>query len=417
VITDAEFAAAMAALGPFEPAPRIAAGVSGGADSMALALLALTWARERGGSLLALVVDHRLRSESGREATQTVARLSARGIEAKMLEIQGLEHGPALAERARTARFALLEAACSEAGILHLLLGHHAGDQAETLQIRALGGSGPAGMASMAPVVETRTLRLLRPLLAIPPVRLRATLRSVGVAWVEDPSNIDAAALRARLRLLRRDHEGVGSATATLVAASIAAGRLRGEQEGRVAASLADSVGLRPEGFALLSGQPLEPSVLAALLQTIAGAPFAPATRSDSGLAAVLRPATLAGVRLLPAGRLGTGLLAVREATAMAQPVPAQSGTVWDGRFRLCGEGRLPAEATLGPLGDDAARFRRASPLPSAVLRTLPAVRLGSALLAVPHLLYPDHKGCERFPVLFSPPRPAAAAPFWIGDA
>jgi tRNA(Ile)-lysidine synthase len=272
-------------------------------------------------------------------------------------------------------------------------------------------------MASMAPVVETRTLRLLRPLLAIPPVRLRATLRSVGVAWVEDPSNIDAAALRARLRLLRRDHEGVGSATATLVAASIAAGRLRGEQEGRVAASLADSVGLRPEGFALLSGQPLEPSVLAALLQTIAGAPFAPATRSVSGLAAVLRPATLAGVRLLPAGRLGTGLLAVREATAMAQPVPAQSGTVWDGRFRLCGEGRLPAEATLGPLGDDAARFRRASPLPSAVLRTLPAVRLGSALLAVPHLLYPDHKGCERFPVLFSPPRPAAAAPFWIGDA
>ena len=52
------------ALGPFEPSPRIAAGVSGGADSMALALLADAWARERGGSLLALVVDHGLRAES-----------------------------------------------------------------------------------------------------------------------------------------------------------------------------------------------------------------------------------------------------------------------------------------------------------------------------------------------------------------
>ena len=55
----------MTALGPFEPAPRIAAGVSGGADSMALALLADAWARERGGSLLALIVDHGLRAESG----------------------------------------------------------------------------------------------------------------------------------------------------------------------------------------------------------------------------------------------------------------------------------------------------------------------------------------------------------------
>ena len=56
----------MARLGPFEPAPRLAAGVSGGADSMALALLADVWARERGGALLALIVDHGLRAEFGK---------------------------------------------------------------------------------------------------------------------------------------------------------------------------------------------------------------------------------------------------------------------------------------------------------------------------------------------------------------
>lgn len=407
----------MAALGPFEPAPRTAAGVSGGADSMALAVLADTWARGRGGSLLALVVDHRLRGESAREAAETAARLGARGIAAKVMAIEGLQRGPALAERARAARLEMLAAACAEAGILHLLLGHQAADQAETVLIRALGGSGDGGMAAMAPLVETRRLRLLRPLLAVPPVRLRATLTALGVTWVEDPSNADTAALRPRLRLLRRDRDGTGPATAALVAAASRSGARRAEQERSVAAALAEAAEIRPEGFAILSGQPLATPVLAALLQMIAGAPYAPATRSVAAVAAAPGPATLAGVRLLPAGRLGRGLLAVREAAAMAPPVLARAGAVWDGRFRLGRIARTPPEATVGALGDDASSLRRHSTLPAAILRTLPALRCGSALLAVPHLFYPDRRVCGCYPVLFSPARPAVAAPFMIGDA
>ena len=407
----------MTALGPFEPAPQIAAGVSGGADSMALALLADAWARERGGSLLALIADHGLRAESGGEAASAAARLGSLGIAAKVLKIEGLARGPALAERARSARFAVLEAACAHAEILHLLLGHHAGDQAETLLIRSLGGSGPTGLAGMAPLVETTRLRLLRPLLAVAPARLRATLASAGVAWIEDPSNADTTALRPRLRLLRRDRDGDGAATAALVAASAASGRSRAETDRSVAASLAEQAVLRPEGFAVLSGQPLAPPALAALLQMLAGAPFPPATRSIVALAAAPRPATLAGVRLLPAGRLGPGLLAVREPAAMAPPVPARAGAVWDRRFRLGEAALVPPGATLGALDGDAARLRRFSPLPSAVLRTLPAVRQGATLLAVPHLHYPDPMACADFPMLFSPSRPAVAAPFWFGDA
>ena len=311
----------------------------------------------------------------------------------------------------------MLEAACAHAGILHLLLGHHAGDQAETLLIRSLGGSGPAGLAGMAPLVETTRLRLLRPLLAVAPARLRATLVSAGVAWIEDPSNADTTALRPRLRLLRRDRDGDGAATAALVAAAAASGRSRAETDRSVAASLAEQAVLRPEGFAVLSGQPLAPPALAALLQMLAGAPFPPATRSIAALAAAPRPATLAGVRLLPAGRLGPGLLAVREPAAMAPPVPARAGAVWDRRFRLGEAALVPPGATLGALDGDAARLRRFSPLPSAVLRTLPAVRQGATLLAVPHLHYPDPMRCADFPMLFSPPRPAVAAPFWFGDA
>ena len=94
----------------------------------------------------------------------------------------------------------------------------------------------------------------------------------------------------------------------------------------------------------------------------------------------------------------------------MAPPVEARHGAVWDNRFRLIG---APPGATIGALGVDAARYRRASTLPSAVLRTLPAIRQAGAVIAVPHL-HPQ----AGLNVLFSPPVPASrsvAAP--IGDA
>ena len=411
-ITAAEFSAAMVRLGPFEPSPRIAAAVSGGPDSMALALLASEWARGRGGSLLALLVDHGLWHDSASEAAQAAARLADRGIAARVLTLHGLERGAALAERARVARFTSLVDACAAGGIVHLLLGHHAADQAETVLIRSLGGSGPGGLAGILPLVELPTVRLLRPLLAMPPVRLRATLTAAGLPWAEDPSNVDTNALRPRLRQLRADVDGVGSATAALVAAAAASSRIRAQDAAGVAAWLAESVSLRPEGFALLPNEPIAPAALAALIQTIAGAPFPPARQQVMALATAPRPATMAGVRLLPAGRLGRGLILAREPAAMSAPVAARGGAVWDGRFRLGRDVVVADGATFGALGANASRLRRVSPLPSAVLRTLPAVRQGERLLAVPHLHYPDAATCARFPVTFCPARPAAAAPF-----
>jgi tRNA(Ile)-lysidine synthase len=107
----------------------------------------------------------------------------------------------------------------------------------------------------------------------------------------------------------------------------------------------------------------------------------------------------------------------VREASAMAPPVPALPGAVWDGRYSLGTGAVVPPGATLGALGDDATRLRRLSPLPFAVLQTLPTIRAGGALLAVPHLHYPEPAACAQMPVVFSPPRPAAAAPFLGADA
>lgn len=406
------FSAAMHRLGPFEPAPNLAAAVSGGADSMALALLTRDWVRTQGGSLLALVVDHRLRPDSGAEAALTLHRLEALRIPARLLTLTGLSLGSAMAERARAARYAALRAACAADGRLHLLLGHHAADQAETVLIRRRGGSGPSGLAAMPALAEWHELRLLRPLLGIPPARLRDFLREAGVSWVEDPSNRDLRALRSRLRAELADPAGTGPATAALCDAAHASGAARTDREIRLATRLAERAALYPEGVVRLSGGPIEPDALAALLQMVSGAAFPPASAAVAALARSLRAATLAGVRIMPAGRLGDGWLLVREAAAMAPPVPAAPGAIWDGRFRLSRAAETPKAAMFGPVGQEAARLRHLSPLPSAALQTLPAIRCRNLLVAVPHLFYPDRQVCARLAIGFSPRRPAAGAPF-----
>jgi tRNA(Ile)-lysidine synthase len=404
-VTAAEFAALMAPLGPWDSPPRVAVAVSGGADSMALCLLAAAWGRVR-----ALIVDHGLRAESGAEAALTAERLRARGIAATILTL-AVPPGPGVAERARDARYAALTEACAASGVADLLLGHHAGDQAETVLMRARHGSLAAGLAGMAPVRATAPARLLRPLLALAPARLRATLRAAGMGWIEDPTNRDPRAERARLRALLAWADARGPASRSLRQGASAWSARRAAAEDAQAAELAAHVSLRPEGFALLRA-PVSAAALAALVQMVGGSAYPPPPEAVARLARVHREggaATLAGVRLLPAGRLGLGHLLVREAAACAPPMPLPPSALWDGRFRLAaGLPGLP-EGRVGALGPAAARLRGHTALPAAVLRSLPAWWQAESLRAVPHLCYPDTQSCLELQLCFAPARPATA--------
>jgi tRNA(Ile)-lysidine synthase len=115
-------------------------------------------------------------------------------------------------------------------------------------------------------------------------------------------------------------------------------------------------------------------AALAALLRAVAGAAFAP----PAGAVAALRrrgAGTLGGAWMLPGPH---GWRLAREPAAVAPPVPAVAGAVWDGRFRLAGPGE--AGCWIGALGAAAAaRLRGLAPhLPAAILATLPAVRRDS---------------------------------------
>ena len=390
-----------------------AVAVSGGADSMCLAVLARDW-----GDPLALIVDHGLRPGSAAEAALTAHRLSALGIASRILPLEGLQHGAGLAARARAARYAALGSAMRDAGRVDLLLGHHVRDQAETVLMRRLSQSGVTGLAGIAAIAETADLRLLRPLLTVPPWSLRAHLRAAGIGWVEDPSNQNPAALRARLRAELDDPDGTSARVQTLAGEAWDHARRRADEDRCRAIELADRAVIFPQAYAILSPGPMSASALGALIRAVSGGPYLPASAGLLRLAADPCSAVIGGVRLMPAGKLGPGLLLVREAHAMAPPEPARDGMVWDRRFlveHVTGEG-----ATIGALDADAAALRRYSFLPAAVLRTLPALRVAGALVEVPHIGYRAESGSARMAVSFAPAMPASGAPFGAahsGDA
>jgi tRNA(Ile)-lysidine synthase len=103
---------------------------------------------------------------------------------------------------ARAARYRLLADAARAAGASHIFVAHTRDDQAETLLMRLLRGSGIAGLGAMVRESEREGAVLARPLLTIPKSRLMATLKRAKIAYADDPTNRDPAFTRPRLRAL-----------------------------------------------------------------------------------------------------------------------------------------------------------------------------------------------------------------------
>lgn len=374
-----EFSALMKDVGPWLPdVPEAPVGlaVSGGGDSLALALLARRWRRH----VLAFVVDHALRPESGAEAYLTVERLEAMGIKARVLTLAPFPKGR-LQERARDARFEALEAACVEAGCLDLLVAHHLHDQDETVWMRHHAGSGPRGLAGMETTTLRGRIRIVRPCLTLHPDRLRATLRSEGLAWIEDPSNQNRRFERVRWRQdlssTQRDQAREWQ---------ISAQEFRHSEEDELARVLAKSAVWHPAGWVHLAPEGVCESTLPPLIRLVSGRRYRPSREQVQAL--VLRgEGTLGGVMMRPAGRFGEGVVLVREERAVERPIRADAGALWDGRWRCNAQG-LPTNSLIGAVGDEATKLdARRLGLPKSALRTLPALWQGGQIIGLPDVL------------------------------
>src|SRR5262245_4641940 len=159
-------------------APAVVLAVSGGPDSVALMWLAARWRRalSRGPRLVAVTIDHGLRAEAAREAREVKRLARALEIEHRTMRWNGAKPKTGVPAAARAERYRLLGQAARSIGATHILTAHTRDDQAETLLMRLLRGSGIAGLAAMARETDRDGVTLARPLLTVSKSRLIATL-------------------------------------------------------------------------------------------------------------------------------------------------------------------------------------------------------------------------------------------------
>ncbi|KAM0933152.1 putative tRNA(Ile)-lysidine synthetase [Dioscorea sansibarensis] len=274
------------ALAGLKPHHRIALGVSGGPDSMALCVMTAGWKldglieRYEGSKfidgLLAIVVDHRLRSESAEEAILVRERVSKMGIKCEIRSCDWSEGRPKqghLQEAAREKRYEIFQDICIEHQIGVLLIAHHADDQAELLILRLSRNSGVLGLAGMPFTSQlfptnlhypggncgTNGILMVRPLLEFGKDDMYKLCQGADQPFVEDPTNQSTLFARNRIRLsLRSMPSRVFKSEIQML---ISACRLtRSFVESACFKMIKENVAVIDHGYAIIDVEKLEPS-------------------------------------------------------------------------------------------------------------------------------------------------------------
>jgi tRNA(Ile)-lysidine synthase len=186
--------------------PGIAVALSGGLDSMVLLRLAHAYARARGLPLFAFHVHHGLSPNADAWRAHCEAASNELGIPFDHRAVNVDKTGSGVEAAARKRRYAALGEMCRAHGAQLLLTAHHLDDQAETVLLQLLRGSGAAGLSGMDAANRAPTLLgdeqlvMARPLLGVSRAALEAYAQGEGLAWVEDESNIDPRYARNALR-------------------------------------------------------------------------------------------------------------------------------------------------------------------------------------------------------------------------
>jgi tRNA(Ile)-lysidine synthase len=186
----------------WKAAPAIVLAVSGGPDSIALMWLAARWRSTlaRGPRLIAVTVDHGLRAEAAAEARDVKRLARSLDLTHRTMRWTGEKPKTGLPAAARAARYRLLAQAARASGATHVLTAHTRDDQAETVLMRLLRGSGIGGLAAMARESERDGVLLARPFLHVSKSQLVATLKKAKIGFADDPTNRDTNFTRPRLR-------------------------------------------------------------------------------------------------------------------------------------------------------------------------------------------------------------------------
>ncbi|MEL7015804.1 MAG: tRNA lysidine(34) synthetase TilS [Pseudomonadota bacterium] len=238
--------------------PRVLIAVSGGRDSMALALLCAHAKKQADikTDFIAVTIDHGLREESAAEARRVGGWCTKLGLAHRTIQWnhEGSVPESAVQERARAARYALLCQCADTLDAGAILIGHTLDDQAETVWMRLTRGSGPAGLAAMrrerlVAGRATGRIRLMRPLLPVRRLALTDYLQKNNQLFIDDPANQNADFERVRTRGLLQALAARSIVSPSPLAATATRCAVHMDQQAHMLPALAQGIGLTVHGW------------------------------------------------------------------------------------------------------------------------------------------------------------------------
>ncbi|MGB3409140.1 MAG: tRNA lysidine(34) synthetase TilS [Jannaschia sp.] len=386
---EAAFGAALEGLLPVG-AGAMGLAVSGGSDSTALMHLAAEWARGQSVTLHVVTIDHGLRPEAAREATQVAAQSAGLGLPHQTLRWTGWDGVGNLQDAARAARYRLLSDWAASLSLPAVALGHTMDDDAETVLMGLSRGAGLDGLSGMRPSFRRNGVTFMRPLLTTGRSALRNMLKDRTIPWSDDPSNDDRAFQRIRARDALAALAPLGIDVGKLSASAANLRRTRAGLDAVVASFVVEHVRLDRGDIIIASDglaaapQEVARRVLNLLLRRVASSDYPP--RAPKVMALINAPVarkgtTLHGCLIRPEA---TGLRISREPEAAARSAPVRPGEIWDGRWRVTGPSADMLVRATGAEGLSACPDWRQSGLPRASLMAAPAVWDGNTLVAAP---------------------------------
>jgi len=197
---------------------QFALAVSGGSDSMCLAYFSKMYASEYKNKIHTLIVNHKLRKESDKEALKVKKILKQKKIQSKILNWKKKVPNKNIQSQARNMRYSLMSDYCEKKKIKYLITAHHEDDQVENFFIRLTRGSGLTGLSSMPEYVNYNdNLKIIRPFLNLKKKDLQYVTENYFKRFISDPSNKDEKYLRVRIRKYRSEMEKEGLNTSRII--------------------------------------------------------------------------------------------------------------------------------------------------------------------------------------------------------
>ncbi len=407
---------------------------------MALTLLLGEYAKESGAQITAITVDHGLRDESAFEAKQVGLWLKKYGINHHTLIWEGRKKSSNIQAMARNARYGMMADFCAMHDIKLLAVAHTIEDQAETVLMRLMRGSGVDGLSGISDSSDVFGIKIIRPLLGATRSELREYLQNKTQPWVEDPSNENIKYKRVELRKFIKSSNEAELLTKRLFDTGTHMARAKDYIEQQICKNLVGIFTFNEAGFYVININRFKAlhheerlRSLAAALQHAGGQKYRPRFENLSQLHDNIisdnigSGCTLCGCKIEQGKKKNEEniLYIYREAALIAKniAVKANAQIIWDNRFVCKLVSLIPAInfnscppfeegghnfkyegleiggdkslfiGTLSPGGYKSIcevdkNFKNAANLPKKIIYTIPVLQTLEKVLAVPHIGY-----------------------------